>query len=96
MTIEYFKKHIPEEIDGAIDYMEHAVEERGTACGQTFYEMANQELNHANKLYHMMSKTEKPITMSDADYSAAMKTVLDKYSTGMTRIEALKKMFIGI
>lgn len=94
--IDYLAKHILEEIDGALDYMEKAVEHKSSSCGKIFYLMAKQELDHANHLYKMFSAEEKPASMTDAQYSAAMKSVVDKYSEGMTKIEAMKHMLINL
>lgn len=91
--LEYLRAHILEEIDGAIDYMEHAVAHKGTSCGATFHTMAVAESEHANTLYRMFSKTAKEETMTDKQYSEMLKSILDKYMTGMARFESLKKLY---
>lgn len=91
--ITYLKDHIIEEISGAVDYMTKAVEHKGTHCGEIFYQMANMELEHANALSKMMQKEEKPSSMTDAEYGATQKAVLDAYTTHMPKIESMKKVY---
>ena len=91
--LEYLKEHILDEIDGANDYMMKAVEKKGTPCGETFRVLAEAETQHANHLYHIFSKHEKPEDMPEARYSEMLKSILDKYSTGMAKFEALKKLY---
>ena len=91
--LEYLQKHILEEISGAEDYMTKALEYKGKQCGQMFYSMAMMELDHANKLTKMFNIAEKPKEVTDAEYSVMMKSILNTYSSGMTKIEAMKKMY---
>lgn len=91
--LTYLKDHIIEEVDGAIDYMKKALEYKGTSEGCMFRKMSEMELEHANYLTHMFHKTEKPEDMTDADYAAVQKAVLDKYVTAMGQYEAMKKLY---
>ena len=91
--LAYLKDHIVEEIDGAIEYMQKAVKYKGTMCGETFMRMAKMETEHASALYKMFQKHEKPATVSDKEYSAMLKEILDKFSDGMEKFESLKKLY---
>lgn len=91
--LKYLHDHILEEVKGAEDYMAKAIEHKGKQCGQMFYSMAMMELDHANKLTKMYNATEKPKTVTDADYSAMTKAILDAYAMGMGKIEAMKKLY---
>lgn len=91
--LSYLKDHIMEEINGANEYMQKAVEHKGTSCGEMFKTMAKMETEHANALYNMFRKQEKPITMSDADYAKMLKDILDKFADGMVKFECLKKLY---
>ena len=91
--LDYLKKHILDEIAGAVDYMTKAVEHKGTACGQRFYHMALAELEHANDLVKMYSGQDRPKGMTDAEYSELYRTILDAYSTNMGKVEAMKKLY---
>lgn len=91
--LEYLRAHIMEEIDGANDYMQKAVEHKGTECGHIFYNLSQMEADHANKLYAMFSKQAKSEEITDKQYSEMLKSILDKYMTGMSKYEALKKLY---
>ena len=90
---KYLHDHIVEEIDGAVDYWSKAVEHKGTDMGCMFRRMAEMELEHANALTKMFTKAEKPKSVTDADYVAMYKGILDAYSEGMGKVEALKKLY---
>ena len=91
--LEYLKKHILEEIDGAIDYMMKAIEHKGTTMGSKFYKMAEMEVEHANCLTHMFNATEKPQDVTDASYAAMHKEVMEKYASSMGKLEILKRLY---
>ncbi len=88
--MKYYKEHILEEIKGAEEYMSKAVEHKQYSCGPTFYMMAMDELRHANTLTKMMAKDSEP---QNAETSEAYKAVLEAYTEGMNKIEALKKIY---
>lgn len=91
--LEYLKEHILEELDGALDYMTKAVEHKGTNEGCTFRKMSEMELEHANALTKMFKNTDKDVGMTEKEYSAAQKDVLDGYVDTMGKIEAMKKLY---
>lgn len=73
--------------------MSKAVENKHKSCGSTFYNLAEGELSHANHLLRTFRTVEKPETVTDADYSAMMKFILDAYSEDMGKFEAMKKVY---
>lgn len=91
--LDYLKRHILEELDGALDYMTKAVEHKGTKEGCTFRKMSEMELEHANALTKMFKDTDKDVGMTEKEYSAAQKDVLDGYVEVMGKIEGLKKLY---
>ena len=91
--LEYLKKHIMEELEGAIDYMTKALEHKGKPCGQKFYSMAMMELEHANDLVRMFSGQDRPKGLTEAEYSELYRSILDAYSTHMAKVEAMKKLY---
>lgn len=93
--VKYFKEHIAEELEGALGYMEKAIEHKGTEFGTKFYDMSRAEASHANCLYKMFSSMPKPDGVSDADYSSAMKSIMDAYTVSMPKYEAMKKLYWG-
>ena len=91
--LKYYVSHIKEELDGAIDYMTKAVEKKGTQCGESFRTMAMMEVEHANNLLKMFRNSERPKTITDADYAEMSKSLLDTYTDSMNKLESLKKMY---
>lgn len=92
--LHYLKDRIIDEIDDANEYMAKAVEHKGTYCGATFMTLATQESQHANMLYDMFRRKEKPESMTDKDYSTMLKEILDKFADGMAKFEAMKKVYL--
>ena len=92
---EYLSKHINEEIDGAMDYMTKALEwkSKNKDIAHKFYKMSEMELEHANCLTKMFNSMDKPDDVSDSDFSAMYKSILDSYTESMSKIEAMKKLF---
>ena len=92
---EYLKDHIHEEIQGAIDYMVKALELKGVnrEWASKFVRMSDMELEHANCLTKMFNGSEKPSDMSDAQYSELQKSVINDYTTSMSKIENMKCLY---
>ena len=93
MMHEYLKDHIVEELEGAIDYMEKAIECKNTKWGSWFYEMSKMEVEHANCMLKMFNATEKSTKTTDAEYAAMYKAILESYSSTMGKYERLKKIY---
>ena len=91
--LEYLQEHILEEIDGAVDYWTKAVEHKCDDWGVLFRQMGNMELEHANALTKMFSKTPKNNEITDKDYAEMYKKIMDSYTNNMNKIENLKKMY---
>ena len=92
---EYLSNHIHEEIDGAIDYMTKALEwkSKNKDIAAKFYKMSEMEVEHANCLTKMFNSMDKPSNVSDADFSAMQKNIIDSYTQSMSKIEAMKKLY---
>lgn len=58
MDMEYFKKQIKEELEGAKEYAKRAIEIKpmNVSWGKTLVAMANAEIDHATKLNSMMQE----------------------------------------
>ena len=93
MLHKYLKDHIVDEIDGAMDYMEKAIEYKNSPMGGKFYKMAEMELEHANCMTKMFNNLDKSEDITGEDYSKMYKDILDVYSTSMGKIEAMKKLY---
>jgi hypothetical protein len=90
---KYLKDRILDELADAVAYMEKAVEHKRTDIGKAFCHMSKNEIEHANMLYKIYSREEKPADLPDAEYSAMTKAIMDAYQSGMGRIEAAKKLY---
>ena len=55
---EYIKEHILEELEGAADYWTKAVDYKNSRIGETFKNMAEAELEHANSLLEIFNTLE--------------------------------------
>lgn len=93
--LEYLKSHIVEEINGATDYMMKAIQHKGTSFGSYFYRMSEMEIEHANCLTKMFRETEKPSNVTDAAYASMLKEVMDSYAQSMSKLEVLKRLYLG-
>lgn len=94
--LKYLKDHIVDEVEGAVDYMEKAIERKGTAEGAQFRKMSEMELEHANALVKMFRNTPKPEDMKDADYADCQKEVLNTYVDAMGKLEAMKALYMKV
>ena len=92
---EYLSRHIKEEIDGAIDYLTKALELKGKNpdMAAKFYRMSEMEVEHANCMTKMFNCIEKPDTLTDQEFSAMQKQIIDSYSQSMSTIENMKKLY---
>ena len=91
--LTYLKDHILEEIEGAMDYMTKAIEHKSDPCGGKFLKMSEMEIEHANAMLKMFNTTEKPKTVTDAEYAAMQKAILDAYSNNMSKYNEMKKLY---
>ena len=86
----YIKNHIIEELNGAIDYWSKAVEYKKTLIGETFREMAETELDHANSLLEIFNKLESNNYYIEEELYTE---ILKAYSDGMYKIAKLKRLY---
>ena len=91
--LKYLEDHILEELDGAVDYMTEAVAHKGKVCGEQFRMMSDAEAGHANILLKMFNERERPEDVSETEYATMLKNIMDKYSTAMTTVENLKRVY---
>lgn len=94
--LKYLKDHIMEELDGAIDYMTKAVEYKDHECGAMFKSMAMMELDHANHLVKLFNSMKTGVKETDAERVEMYKAIMDGYTTSMSKLESLKKLYWAI
>lgn len=92
---EYLKNHIREEIDGAIDYLEKAIELKKTHpdWAAKFMKMSDMEVEHANCMTKMFASEEKPKDIESSLFSAMQKEIIDIYANSMNKIEGMKTLY---
>ena len=86
----YIKNHIIEELEGATDYWSKAVNYKGTRIGETFKNMAEAELEHANSLLEIFNKLE---TNNYYIEEKMYREILDAYSDKMYKIAKLERLY---
>lgn len=92
---EYLKNQIHDEIKGAIDYLEKALEYKSKSrdIATKFFKMSEMEVEHANCLTNMFNSVDKPTNVTDAEFSEMQKSVINDYVTSMGKIESMKKLY---
>lgn len=92
---KYLKDHVKEEIEGAIDYLEKAIELKKTnpEWAAKFFKMSDMEIEHANCMTKMFNSAEKPDNVTAVEFSAMQKELIDAYTSSMSKIEGMKKLY---
>lgn len=92
---EYLKNQIHDEINGAINYLEKAIEYKNKSkeIASKFFRMSEMEIEHANCLTNMFNSVDKPADVTDASFSEMQKSVINDYVTSMGKIESMKKLY---
>lgn len=101
MDLDYFKKQICEELDGAIDYIKHAIEIKNmnSSWGKMLVEMSKAEMDHAKNLYKMFMDYYKKLTESEGEkikseyFDKYVDEIADSYTDKIMKIEHLHKMY---
>lgn len=100
--INYFKEHIKEELDGAKDYIEKAIEAKinHPAWVHTFVAMADTEAEHAGHLMRMLEKCIRSKTLTSTTQDPAItqvnpetvfKDLMKHYGETMTYVTNMKR-----
>lgn len=92
---EYLRSHIREEIEGAIDYMSKAIELKKAKpeWATKFFRMSEMEVEHATCMTKMFNSVDKPEEVTSEDFSSMQKDIIDVYTTSMSKIETMKKIY---
>lgn len=94
---DYLRKHISEEIEGAIDYLKKAIELKADypTIAEKFYRMSEMEVEHANCMTKIFNSLERQPSTTLSDYSKMQEEIIDAYTTSMSKIENMKKLYWG-
>lgn len=87
---EYIKEHILEELEGATDYWTKAVDYKNSRIGETFKNMAEAELEHANSLLEIFNTLEP---YNDYIEDRMYKDILNAYGKAMYKIAQLERLY---
>lgn len=87
---KYIKNHILEELEGAVDYWMKAVDYKGSKIGETFKNMAEAELEHANSLLGIFNNLEPQNGyIEDQMYE----DILNAYGEAMYKVAKLERIY---
>lgn len=99
MNIWYFKEKIPDELDGAKDYIKRAIEIRAmhSPWAKQLVDMSSNELEHATMLYKMFQEYYAKMDAEFKelpDYIKEAKEMLDeKYTKCSAEIKYLHEIY---
>ena len=97
--LEYFKKLLWEELDGAKEYIKLALEFKSTypEWAKMFLDMSANELTHATNIYKMADKSyHETITAykEPPEYLKEMwECIVDKYSSCSAKVKYMHEMY---
>lgn len=99
MNAAFFKAHICEELEGAVDYIKRAIEIKAMepAWGKMFMEMSSAELVHATYLYRMWGEYYNKISNSYAempDYLVSINDcITEEYTESSAKVKMMQEMY---
>lgn len=99
MDLKYFERQIIDELQGAKDYIQRAIEIKPMSpkWGKTFFEMSSQEAQHAENLYSMFNEYCSKVTGSFDEIPAYIRdmreNVTNTYTECMTAIKAMHSIY---
>ena len=99
MNLVYLKEHICEELDGAEEYINRAIEIKAMdpSWAKMFYEMSSQELAHAGYFYKMATDYYTKVTGAFSEppeyMEECMETTTDIYTERTALIKNMHTMY---
>lgn len=97
--LEYFKKLMWEELDGAKEYIKLALEFKATypEWGKMFLDMSAAELNHATNIYKMAEKSYHETAGAYKEVPEYVKDmwecIVDKYASCSAKVKYMHEMY---
>lgn len=97
--LEYFKKLMCEELDGAKEYIKLALEFKATypEWAKMFFDMSANELTHATHIYKMAEMSHKETIQAYKDspeyISDMWECIVDKYAKCSAKIKYMHEMY---
>ena len=98
MDQEYLKDCMCEELDGAKEYIQRAIEIKAmdASWGKRFYEMSTQELNHAQYFFDMSKDYYEKVTSAFKEPPEYMEDCMDESVRIFTERYAQIKIMQGM
>ena len=99
MDLQYFECQIADELKGAKDYIQKAIEIKPMTAkwGKTFYEMSVQEMSHAENLYSMFNEYCSKVTGAFDEVpeyiSDIQSSIVKMYTQEMTCIKIMQSIY---
>lgn len=98
MDILYYNNQIRDELDGACDYIQRAIDCKDTNSDRaaTFAKMSEMEMEHASKLLDMFKEDYSKEETSDSIYSQIKQLLLNMYAESYAKVKHMQELYKGM
>lgn len=95
MDFLYYNNQIKDELDGACDYIQRAIDCKGTNSDRasTFAKMSEMELNHASELLDMFKEDYSKEATSDSIYPQINQSLLNMYAESYAKVKYMQELY---
>ena len=95
MDILYYNNQIRDELDGACDYIQRAIDCKGTNSNHasTFAKMSEMELEHASELLGMFKEDYSKEATSDSIYPQIKQLLLNMYAESYAKVKYMQELY---
>lgn len=95
MDILYYNNQIRDELDGACDYIQRAIDckETNSDRASTFAKMSDMELDHASELLNMFKEDYSKEATSDSIYPQIKQTLLNMYAEYYAKAKYMQELY---
>ena len=95
MDILYYNNQIRDELDGACDYIQRAIDCKGTNSNHasTFAKMSEMELEHASELLDMFKEDYNKEDTSDSIYPQIKQLLLNMFAESYAKVTHMQELY---
>ena len=95
MDILYYNNQIRDELDGACDYIQRAIDCKDTNSDRasTFAKMSEMELEHASELLDMFKEDYSKEATSDSIYPQIKQLLLNMYAESYAKVTHMQELY---
>lgn len=95
MDFLYYNNQIKDELDGACDYIQRAIDckETNSDRASTFAKMSEMELCHASELLNMFKEDYSKEATSDSIYPQIKQTLLNMYAEYYAKVKYMQELY---